>query len=559
MRRLIIGALVALAVLVVGAGVAVRYALQPGSLKPIVEARLGALLGARVTVGRLDIDLLPTPQVVGGDIVIGAAGGPAAPSLRLDGLEVVPRLAPLLGGRLVIDRIQLDGLEVRVRRDAAGVWHLPGEAAMATGAGAGAAGAPAAAAAGGAAPRAAGGSAVAGGPVASRTSGAMAIEVADLRLAGGRVAVEDDVRRGPGGSPEVATITDVAARVEVRGGEVLLRELSARLGGSTLTGSGRVGSDGVHASLGWSSLGASDLPLLFGLAGTPSISGFLVEGKRPLDVELSVTPGGALSVKGTVRADRMALDTLSVESAEAPIAFDGKRLVLDPLVFRGYGGSERGRLVVALGPPVEWSLEGAIEGVDVNRFLSANTLAKDQLSGIGRLGIDVKGSVDPPIERGLAGTLDLRLASGVIRHFRLLAAINRALGVTGGDLEDTRFEKLSATLSLAGGIATTRDLRVQAGEMTLTAAGTIGLSSLALDLTGTATLSPAKTAELTKVSGELRNLRNEQGLIEIPLRVTGTSEAPVIAADLRRALGAAAKYQLEREVGKGLKRLLKKR
>ena len=68
----------------------------------------------------------------------------------------------------------------------------------------------------------------------------------------------------------------------------------------------------------------------------------------------------------------------------------------------------------------------------------------------------------------------MALSNGVIRNFPLLATLNRALRITGGNDTDTRFERLSATLDLNGGVMRTRNASLRAGELTALAAGALG-------------------------------------------------------------------------------------
>jgi uncharacterized protein involved in outer membrane biogenesis len=541
-RFLLLVVVVAL-VLVAALFVVTRRALGPGTLRPIAESELSQVLGRPVTVGEFDVDLFPRPQVRGGQVTIGGGAAQAAPSLRLRAVRIVPRLSSLFSKRLAIELVELDGLVLAVRRDAKGRWYLPFGAPLSATPQRGAQSAPAHPPA-------------AGVPSAGKTGqSGPAVDVGEVRLANGRVTVVDDVLRSPAGSAEVAALTDIAGRVETRSGELLLSELTAKLGASRLTGSGRFGESGLRMSLSWDALAAADLPQVFGLVGSAPVPGLTLQGKRPLDVELSVGSAGTVNAKGTVRADSLALDTLTITSVEAPFTFNGSRMTADPLVCRAYGGTERSRFRVSLGPPVAWSLAGRVERLDVNAFLSANTSAKDRLSATGQLDLDLRAA-GAPLERALAGTIDARLVKGVIHDFPLLAAINQALGVTGGGGRDTAFEELSATLAVGDGKASTRNLLLKMGELTVSAAGVLGFDQR-LDLKGQAILSPARTAGLTGKAGELRNLRNDRGELEIPLTVTGTVSAPRINVDLARLLQTAAKYQLKRQLEKTLKRFIK--
>ena len=324
-RRLLVAGLVVIALGLILSTVA-RRALRPAAFRPIAEAQLSQVLGRPVTVGSMDVDLLPRLQVTGGDITMGGGGTGSAPSMQLRTVRIVPRLSSVVSGRLAIDLIEIEGLSLAIRRDAAGNWLLP-FASAAT---------PASAPATGSHDKPPGRPAPAtttAEPEALPATAVPAVEVAAVRLTNGRVTLVDDVLRSPTGSSEVAVINDVSARVTIQGGVVHLDQLTAKLGASALTGSGRADGQGVRASLAWSSIHPADLPTVFGLAGVAPVPGLSVEGDRPLDVELAITPGGAVAARGTVRAGRLALDTLQIETVEAPFSFDGRVFTADPLVF----------------------------------------------------------------------------------------------------------------------------------------------------------------------------------------------------------------------------------
>jgi uncharacterized protein involved in outer membrane biogenesis len=548
MKRLLPAAIAIGVVLVVALFVLTHRALSSVALRPIAESQLSQVLGRPVTVGELDIDLLPRPQVIGSRVTIGGVAAQAAPSLSLRAVRIVPRLGSLLSGRLAIELVELDGLVLSVRRDGSGRWYLPFSVTTPTPAPSRVKPDPARQSQ----PPAAG--ATSGGE-SGRSGSGPAVEVGEVRLAGGRVTIVDDVLRSPAGSAEVAALTDIAARVETQGGDQVLSGLTAKLGRSVLTGSGRAGGGGLRMSLTWDGLAPADLPQVFGLIGAAPVPGLSLQGKHPLDMELSVSAAGAVSAKGTLRADTLAFDTFTITSVASPFTFNGRRVTADPVKFRAYGGTEKGRFRVTLGTPVAWSFVSRVEHLEMNAFLSANTSAKDRLSGTGQLDVNL-GAAGTPLERALTGTIDARLANGVIHDFPLLAAINRALGITGGQGSDTAFEELSASLAVAGGQASTRNLLLKMGELTVSAAGVVGFDQR-LDLKGLVILSPGKTAELTRTAGELRNLCNDRGELEVPLTVTGTVSEPGINVDLARALQAASKYQLKRLLDKNLKKFFK--
>jgi hypothetical protein len=168
--------------------------------------------------------------------------------------------------------------------------------------------------------------------------------------------------------------------------------------------------------------------------------------------------------------------------------------------------------------------------------------------------------------RSLEGRLQVTVANGVIRNFPLLSAINRALRLAEGDSRDTRFERLSATLTFPGataasgadagsaGHATTDDLVMLAREVRVEAGGRLGFDR-SLDLTGQAVLSPERTAQAVRSIRELSGLRNDRGELELPLTIRGTLDNPAFGIDIKSIAARSLKEELRRRVRDFIRRV----
>ena len=523
------------------AAVLVRRALAPDQLRAVAESQLSTVLGQPVKIGTMDVDILPTPSVTGGEITTGGTSAGRPPKLSIASVRIVPVLSSVFSSQVVIDRVEIRGLTFNVRRDKAGRWLMPIAA-------------PSSAMPGAAAPRAAAASATSS--PAEGESPATTVDVREILLRDGRFVITDDVLRSPSGSADVVTITDLAAAVRRDGATTRLDALTAALGATQITGAGRASREGLALQLAFDSLRQADLPQVFALLGTAPPAGLVIEGDKPLALDLRVGAGGDLGATGRVTASRIALGTLTLTSFEAPIAFARDVLTLEPLSFKAYGGSERGRVTADVGAtPVALSLQSRIDGLDINQFLSANTTAKDVLHGTGRLNANLKANSSAPLDT-MTGTVEAAIGNGVIRNFPLLSAINSALRITASSGSDTKFESLSATLGIGGRRARTSNLRLAAGELTVVGAGSFGFDQT-LDVDGTAVFSRAKSQELIASVRELSGLKNSQGEIELPLRVTGTASKPSFQIDLEKILNQALQKEMKRQLDKGLKKLFK--
>lgn len=527
-RGCLVGLLVALALAVAGV-VLVRLALNPDNLRRLAESRLSAALGQPVSIGRMGVSLFPTPSVEGAEIRVGSGSAAAAPSVSLTSLRIVPRVSTLLSSRVVVDRVEVRGLSLRALRGKDGKWSLPLPSRSA----------PAQGAAGD------------GGGASDATS----VDIS-------RIAVEDasllvvDEGQPPGASP--AGLRHVSAVMVVQGGTARLESLSGAIGGSTIAGSGSASADGLHLSLAWQSLKPADLPAVFALLGAEPPAGLSVEGEKPLALDVTVDAGGTVSATGQLSASKLTFGTLTLTSLASPLRLASDRLSLDPLTFHAYGGQQRAALSADIGAvPVAWSLRSATTGVDINQLLSANTSARDKVSGTARLDTDLRGTAAAPVERSVAGTIAIEIASGAIRNFPLLGALNSALGIgTAADQRDLRFDTLSGTLRVANGAMTTDDLVARTGELTLNAAGTLRFD-LALDFSGTARFTRAVSDDLVRRFKHLGGLRNADGDIEVPFAVTGTASAPSFSVDVDKVLRRAAGKELNRQLNRQLKGLIK--
>ena len=523
-RPLVLVAAIVLVVLIAGF-LAIRWALDPSLLKSAAESRLSAALGLPVTVGTLRVSFFPTIGVTGTNIAIGGGAREAGTSLDLRAVHIYPRLSSIFRRPIVVDRVDLDGLTLQARRDGSGRWILP-------------------------LPRMPGG---AGTPTENA-----AFDVSEVLLKNGRLTIADDRATAAGVNTNVVTpIDNMSATVHRAGGATRLDDLTASVGRSTVTGNGSLDANGLRLSLGWTNLNATDLPLVFALVGTPAPAGLSIEGSNPLVLDLTVDSNGEVTASGKIAADRAALGTLAMTDFRSPVAFAGNRLTLSQMAFRAYSGTGAGRVFAnVLASPVTWTLDADLQHLDIARFLSENTTAKDKVTGTGSLQARLRGSSATPVERTVAGTVALSIADGTIRNFPLVAAVYSAFKVgTGG--RDLDFQSLTGTFTVADARATTTDLTARGRELTMTASGTLGFDQ-SIAMSGTVLFSAAKSAEFVHSVKELSALRNEEGELPVPFTVSGTAADPHFAIDVADLLRRGAQNELKRRLGEKIKDLFKK-
>ena len=526
------------AVALVGAFLLYR-ALDPDALRGVAERRLTELFGEPVTIGRMRVSLFPVPTVTGTDIRLGARTAAAAPSLDVGSIRILPQWRTLLSKPIVIDAVEIERLAVSLRRDRDGRWILPGTAGRSSTSNAS-------------------GTSTSGIPGMSGGGGAEAIAVRSIRLRGGRLAVVDDTLGGAGAA-EVAAITDIDGDLQEGPGGAAAVTMRAKLGSSPVTGRIDSGPQGLAAKVQALSIGNNDLPSLFALLGSRVPAGLSIGGKAPLDLALQIARDtGALTASGRLQAGTVRFGTLGITNLVAPFRVANEQLTIDPLALSAYGGTGRARLGVRYGEsPAAWALAPRVDGLDMNAFLSAITTARDRLLGTGRLAGRLQGTAATPLDRHIAGTLDVAISNGVIRNFPLLAGLNQALRITGGDTSDTRFQRLSATVDIARGVLRTNNARLEAGELTATAAGTLTFDR-AIDMTGTAVFSREASARMIGVVKEISGAKNERGEVEVPFGITGSTDRPHFSVNVQQILRRAMQKEIQRNLKKGLQQLFRR-
>lgn len=514
--RWLLAAGVVLVAVAAAGWVTVRQLLGGGSLRAAAETRLSAMLGQPVTMGSLNVDLFPHASIAATAITVGRRTASSAPAIDIERIVIVPRLRSLFSGPVGIDDVRLEGLVVSVLRDRAGAWHVPNAVPA---------------------------------PSAGSDAGVAIDRVGVTR---GRVIVFEELAAG--GAREVSSIDDIEADAVVENGGLRLRPVTARIGGAAITGEARTDAKAAHLEFGATAIDDEDLPALLGLLGVARPSFLRLHAPGSATVALRIDRvTSRLSGKGTLRAPESGVEPLRLQQFEAPFTLEDDRLVFEPTVFTVHKGTHRGGVAFGLaGTATGWSIDSRVTGLDLGSFLDALSGADARIDGAAAVTAALRGRLDAALAESIAGRLQISVEHGVIRQFPLLAAINSTVRLTEGDTRDTRFERLTATLQLANGRAVTDNLVMQAGQVRVDAAGTIGFNR-SLAMRGKAVLSAERSAAAIRSVHELAGLRNRSGQIEIPLTIEGTIDDPSFALDVRAAIGKGLQDELMRR----LRRIIK--
>ena len=480
------------------------------------EARLSAALGQPVTIGEIGFSLRPHPAFTGTSIRIGAADQ-QAPAVQLDRVQVFPEFRSFLSGPVHITEVLLDGFTVSLLRDAGGRWRVP---------------------------------TVFPAPAREAQAG---VAVDRVRIVGGRLLIFDAA--GSAGLRETSRIEDIRGDLLIESGGLRVTPLTGRVGGAAIDGGARIDSRSVRLEFASPAIGDADLPAMFGLlaASRPAV----LRLDRPAAVSVTVTidrETSRLTGNGTLKAPALTVEPLSLQRLEAPFVVQGSQLTFTPTTFVLNEGSHVGRFTLTLGgDAARWSTDARIEGLDIGALLDTIAGRDAKIDGRGRIDLTLQGRFESGFLNRMDGRARLLVKDGVLHDFPLLATVNRALRLSEGEGNDTRFEQLTTSLAIGRGVAATDDLVIQAGHLRADLAGRIGFDR-SVDLRGHAVVSAARATAAVASVHELARLRNARGEMDLPLTITGSLDAPRFALDLESAIRGAVKDELMRRLRRILPR-----
>ena len=505
---MVLSAVILVACLAVAGALVLRRSIISGLVRATVEGRLSAALGQPVRIGEIGFSLAPRPAFTGSAVRVGAADAQSPPSLQIDRIRVVPRLRSFFSDTIRIEEVRLDAFTISILRDKNG-WHAPPMF-----------------------------------PAPSSDERSVAVE--RVSVAGGRLTVYD---ASDGGVRETSSIADFHADVLIDAAGLRLAPLGGRIGRSGIDGEATADASGVRLAFNAPSIDDADLPALLGLLGASRPAALRLDQAAAASVAVTIDRARSrLTGQGVIRVPALTIEPLRMQRVEAPFTLDGARMTFTPTTFALNGGTHRGRVTLELdAAPARWSSESQLEGVDVGALLDALEGRDARIDGRGRIDAKLQGRVEKDFVTGIDGRARLEVVDGVIHDFPLLAAINRALRLAEAAGNDTRFDRLSATLAIARGAAATDDLAIDARDLRVRAAGRIAFDG-ALNLRGLATVSAERVSRAVASVHELARAKNSRGEIELPLIVSGTLGAPRFDIDLETVIRHGIRDELLRRL-----------
>jgi uncharacterized protein involved in outer membrane biogenesis len=424
------------------------------------------------------------------------------------------------------------------------------------------------------------------------------IEHGSLRLSGTRVelplpplatgseAPESTAGAGGGSPVEIVSIDEILLNdVEiVSGGRTLRGDIDAAVDGETIvlrsvtlsaddtaiTATGKITDPALPAGEIEIKAGALNLDRLLAFAN--DFSGGVGTSSQPAarPAARATNPSNpAANLTLVLNADRASMGGMTIENVTGRATLIGSRAVIDPIAFNLFGGSYKGTVganLAGAAPTFRWT--AALAGIDVaaaTAFAGSPNVVSGRLSGA----IDLTGTgADAATAiKSARGTATIAVVDGVVKKLGLVRNVVIATSgregatkqaMTGGSTDEP-FTRLSATMQVAGGVASTDDLRFESKDLLLSAAGTVRTDGSAVDIRGRVQLSD----ELTRQAGsDLTRYTADQGRVTLPATITGPADNLSVRIDIadmaKRAITNRATEEAQKRLKSGLGGLLRR-
>lgn len=337
------------------------------------------------------------------------------------------------------------------------------------------------------------------------------------------------------------------SRVTVAGQATLTAEASAHLRG------GKVGLDGnamaVEADytpgearprlVATVSAGALDLSALTGGSGGASGGGAAKGGTTGAakggaakggaaaggwpEVAIDGSALGALDAEITLAAQALDLGILRLAPVKGRLSLDRARAVVDLAEAGAYGGGISGQVVANAREGFSARADLALEGLDMQALL-AQLAGFDRLKARGTLRFNLLGSGDTlaALMKSLAGEGSLALGQGEYRGLDLAGMLMNLDPSYVGPEDKTIFDGVSASFTVAKGVLSNDDLKLQAPLVSVTGAGEVDIGRQRLDYR----LKPVALAGTAGKNG-----------VMVPLIVKGPWSSPDLKLDVEAIAG----------------------
>ncbi|USH01549.1 AsmA family protein [Grimontia kaedaensis] len=283
--------------------------------------------------------------------------------------------------------------------------------------------------------------------------------------------------------------------------------------------------------------------------------------KKPLsDVEPDLSALKGLDIAGKITIDDFVASKVQVTEVIANFAVNRGKVNVKQFDAKLYGGTIKveGKLD-ATTSPARYQVKKDIKNVNVLPLLQA-AANQDMLAGKGSIDANVSGVglSEKRLRTGITGTVAINFADGAINGINIPEMIREAKATLKGKraeyVEETRktdFSALTATFNLGKGIASTRNMKMEAPALRVRSEGQTNLVKEDLDFEVFVSVVGTSKGQGGKDIDELKD-------VTIPVKIGGTWTAPSYNLDVKSLLTSnkVLEEKARKEAERGLKKLL---
>ena len=277
--------------------------------------------------------------------------------------------------------------------------------------------------------------------------------------------------------------------------------------------------------------------------GTPSAAPSAGRPEEPID--LSALKG--LNLKGDLKIDRLVASNVKLEKVHLGMRATGGRVDVDPLAASLYQGNLAGNASINAHTN-RFTLKGQLGGVAIGPLLR-DALNNNLLEGRGNVALDVQtgGATVSAMKKALSGNAKLALRDSSLKGVNLGELLRKVKSLRGSNppaeqgatpAERTDFTELGANFVIRNGVAHNDDLSAKSPLLRLAGSGDIDIGANSIDYLIKASVVASSGGQGGKDLAELRG-------VTVPVKVTGTLDAPRFRADLGATVGDAVKQRAE--------------
>jgi AsmA protein len=266
--------------------------------------------------------------------------------------------------------------------------------------------------------------------------------------------------------------------------------------------------------------------------------------------ELPTAALKTLQLNGKLSIGDATVYGMKLSQVEVGLAASGGVLHVSPATAKLYDGTSTGDVTLdAHGSVPVLHLNEALAGIQIQPLLT--DFAKlNRVAGRGNVTLDVTahGNTSAALMGSLTGHAMANINSGAIEGIDLWSAINSAVALAQRQSLPTRkagnstpFDTFKASFNLTNGVATTRDLEIASGDLRVTGQGSANLLTQVVNFRVNAAI--------------LKGAAAGAALANVPLLVNGTLKSPSIRPDTQAMVKSLAQQQLQKHKGEAENKL----